>query len=164
MTENTKKVTIYNLFDVDNKPGYTAYTTELDVLLPYSSYQTVTVAIPECLHPEVDEYGRICWAREFYENLNLTNLDDHYDYPLFIYRLRHTACDADGSPLLYVHRYELDLTDTSSAAYIPCKDNDDDGWIPLTIIERGPITPYTPPKKEEPEGEFYFDFFDFKED
>lgn len=157
------KATIYAIYNVryphlSDDVDHMCYVSCLDIPASYESYQPVTVEIPECLHPEVDEYGHICWAREFYESLNRTNLADHYDYPRFMYRLKHMVCGADGFPLLSVYKDELDLTDASSAAYIPRKDNDAYGWIPLTIIERGPITPYTPPASEESTGEFFFDF------
>lgn len=143
-------VTIYNLFDVDNKPGYTAYTTELDVLLPYSSYQTVTVAIPECLHPETFEGGRVGWAKDL-----------EGCYRTIETALVRSGYSAGENPMIHVDPEYVDFAHPSSSTY------GERGWIRylrLEVVERGPITPYTPPKNEEHEGEFYFGFFGFEED
>lgn len=143
-------VTIYALFDVFDRPGEMAYTTELDVLAHYSSYQTVTVAIPECLHPETFEGGRVGWAKD--EDGCCRTIEDS---------LCRSGYSLGENPKIHVYPEYVDFSHPSSSA---CSGDGLPRYLRLEVVERGPIIPYTPPKKEEPEGEFYFDFFDFEED
>lgn len=129
--------TIYALYDVFGEKGSMIYTADFKTKAKYSAYQAITVTIPECLHAQTDEHGHICWGREYFYKYVQGNTDGYDSYPTLMYSLSPYS-DDDGSPVLMVNDQYIDFSDSSAAAY-----DKDRGSIPLNIIAKGPIIPYT---------------------